>query len=63
MVKRYRPWGIQRKGGGAAPRGSIPVAILYLDGLDGVFDLEETALGREGVDTSVVFRSREEHCL
>jgi hypothetical protein len=28
---------------------------VYLDGLDGVFDLEETTFRREGVDASIVF--------
>ena len=26
----------------------------YFDGLDGVFDLEDTSFGREGVDASIV---------
>jgi hypothetical protein len=33
----------------------LGVAGSYLDGLHGILDLEETAFGGEGVDSSIVF--------
>lgn len=37
--------------------------LLYLDSLDSILDLEQPALGAEGVDAPIVLGAGEEHCL
>ena len=60
----------EKRGGEDERDGSVDRSIdgtkkhlLYLDSLDSILDLEQPALGAEGVDAPIVLGAGEEHCL